>query len=287
MRHCRNRRGAAAGAGRRRRGAAHARRPRPTADPTKRGLHLDDQAALAHRRLSIVDLAPAHQPLANEDGTIWVVFNGEIYNHARPPRASSRRDGHRYRTQSDTETIVHAYEQWGDDCVDRFRGMFAFAIWDAPRRRLLLVRDRLGIKPLYWARVGDRLLFGSEIKALLASGLVEAPRPTRTALPELLGTRYLSGERDAVPRHPQAAARATGSSSSDGDVAIAPVLGRPAPGSADRSRVTLRPTPRSVARFRELLEESVRLRLMSDVPLGDVPVRRHRQQRHRRADGAA
>src|SRR5918997_1492441 len=139
--------------------------------PDGAGLHVDEQAALAHRRLSIVDLAGGHQPLANEDEQVWVTFNGEIYNHAsvRPDLESA---GHRYRTKSDTETIVHAYEAWGDDCVHRFRGMFAFAIWDAPRRRLLLARDRLGIKPLYWAQAHGRLLFGSEIKSVLASGLV-------------------------------------------------------------------------------------------------------------------
>ena len=88
--------------------------------------------------------------MSNEDGTIWIVFNGEIYNHADLRRDLQAR-GHRYRTHSDTETIVHAYEEWGDDCMQRFRGMFAFAIWDSRRQRLLLVRDRLGIKPLYWA----------------------------------------------------------------------------------------------------------------------------------------
>src|SRR5215213_4825339 len=140
--------------------------------PDEAGLFHDGQAALAHRRLSIVDLTTGQQPLANEDRTVWVSFNGEIYNHA-DVRRDLEPHGHVYRTRSDTETIVHAYEQWGDECVHRFRGMFAFAIWDAPKRRLLLVRDRLGIKPLYWSRVGDTLLFGSEIKALLASGLIE------------------------------------------------------------------------------------------------------------------
>src|SRR6185369_9489785 len=105
--------------------------------PDGAGLHSDDQAALAHRRLSIVDLAGGHQPLSNEDATVWVTFNGEIYNHA-DVRTSLEAAGHQYRTRSDTETIVHAYEEWGDACVDRFRGMFAFAIWDGPRRRLLL-----------------------------------------------------------------------------------------------------------------------------------------------------
>jgi asparagine synthase (glutamine-hydrolysing) len=123
--------------------------------PDGAGLHVDSHAALAHRRLSIVDLAGGHQPLSNETGDIWVTFNGEIYNHAavRPQLEAA---GHRYRTRSDTETIVHAYEEWGDACVNRFRGMFAFAIWDASHRRLLLVRDRLGVKPLYWARAGNR-----------------------------------------------------------------------------------------------------------------------------------
>src|SRR5918996_596517 len=151
--------------------------------PDDAGLFVDDRAALGHRRLSIVDLAAGHQPLANEDESIWIVFNGEIYNHGEV-RPELERAGHRYRTRADTETIVHAYEEWGDACVERLRGMFAFAIWDAPRRRLLLARDRLGVKPLYWAEVNGRLLFGSEIKSILESGLVTA-RPNEAALPEL------------------------------------------------------------------------------------------------------
>src|SRR4051794_33438388 len=160
--------------------------------PDHAGSYIDEQAALGHRRLTIVDLSTGQQPLSNENGRVWIAFNGEIYNHAEIRQELERR-GHTYRSRSDTETIVHAYEEWGDECVHRFRGMFAFAIWDAPRRRLLLVRDRLGIKPLYWSRAGDRLIFGSEIKAILASDLVE-PRANETGLPELLGTRYLSGE---------------------------------------------------------------------------------------------
>jgi len=159
--------------------------------PDEAGLHADDYAALAHRRLSIVDLSAGHQPLSNEDGHIWVTYNGEIYNHADLRRELEAR-GHRYRTKSDTETIVHAYETWGDACVTRFRGMFAFAIWDDRARRLLLVRDRLGIKPLYWSRAGDLLIFGSEIKSILASGLVPAIA-NEAVLPEVLSTRYTSG----------------------------------------------------------------------------------------------
>src|SRR5687767_7701446 len=152
--------------------------------PDDAGLYADHRAALGHRRLSIVDLAAGHQPLSNENSTVWVVFNGEIYNH-QAVREQLEAAGHSYRTRSDTETIVHAYEQWGDACVEHFRGMFAFAIWDTTRRRLLLVRDRLGIKPLYWALAGGKLLFGSEIKSILASGLIRA-EANEDRLPELL-----------------------------------------------------------------------------------------------------
>jgi asparagine synthase (glutamine-hydrolysing) len=127
--------------------------------PDAAGVWRDAYAVLAHRRLSIVDLSGGQQPLANETGSVWVIFNGEIYNHA-DVRRELEALGHVYRTKSDTETIVHAYEQWGDACVERFRGMFAFALWDAPRRRLLLVRDRLGVKPVYWSQRGDTLIFG-------------------------------------------------------------------------------------------------------------------------------
>src|SRR5215212_9408831 len=160
--------------------------------PDDAGEFVDGQAALGHRRLSIVDLAAGHQPLANEDSSIWIVFNGEIYNHAEV-RPGLEAAGHLYRTRADTETIVHAYEQWGDTCVEHLRGMFAFAIWDAPRRRLLLARDRLGVKPLYWTLAGGRLLFGSEIKSILESRLIHA-EADEARLSELLSTRYLSGE---------------------------------------------------------------------------------------------
>ena len=231
--------------------------------PDGAGLHTDNYAALAHRRLSIVDLAGGHQPLANEDGSIWVTYNGEIYNHA-DTRADLESAGHRYRTRSDTETIVHAYEQWGDDCVTRFRGMFAFGVWDAPKRRLLLVRDRLGVKPLYWARVGNRLLFASEIKAILESGLVAA-RANEAVLSEVLATRYTSGAETLfqgiyklLPGHRLIFEH--------GDIRIEKYwdlpLDGPDPQLAALGEAAL------VDRFRDLLRESVRLRLMADVPLG-------------------
>ena len=233
--------------------------------PDESGFHLDDQAALAHRRLSIIDLASGQQPLCNEDRSVWISFNGEIYNHA-DLRLQLESAGHRYRTRSDTETIVHAYEQWGDRCVERFRGMFAFAIWDSLRGRLLLARDRLGIKPLYWARAGDRLLFASEIKAILETGLVPAVA-NESALPELLATRYLSGSQTMfvgiqklLPGHIL--------SFENGEVRQQQYWDVPLGGDPDGEPTGRREDGRLVARFRELLEESVRLRLMSDVPLG-------------------
>ena len=224
------------------------------------GLWADQHALLAHRRLSIVDLAGGAQPLSNEHETIWVSFNGEIYNHADVRRELLSR-GHVYRTKSDTETIVHAYEQWGDDCVHRFRGMFAFAIWDAPKRRLLLVRDRLGVKPLYWCRTGDTLLFGSEIKAILASDRVRA-EANYDALPEMLATRTTAGDttlfkgiHKLLPGHRLVFEQGAVTTTQYWDV-------------PERTQNVELRTENPVRRFREMLEESVKLRLMSDVPLG-------------------
>ncbi|MGE5361249.1 MAG: asparagine synthase (glutamine-hydrolyzing), partial [Bacteroidales bacterium] len=237
--------------------------------PDQAGTFADDRAGLVHRRLSIVDLATGRQPLANEDDRVWIVFNGEIYNHA-DIRRQLEQSGHAYRTRSDTETIVHAYEQWGDACVERLRGMFAFAIWDAPRRRLLLARDRLGVKPLYWTLVGRTLVFGSEIKAVLKSGIVP-PRANRAAIPELLATRYLSGAdtmfagvSKLMPGHLLVF--------EDGQARVRKYWDIPVEGSNAAAPASASERPRSfraaVERFRELLTESVRLRLMSDVPLG-------------------
>src|SRR3989454_9972972 len=117
--------------------------------PDDEGIHIEAGCALGMRRLSIIDLATGHQPISNEDGTVWIVFNGEIYNHLEVRQQLQAR-GHRYTTNSDTETIVHAYEEYGRDCVHHLRGMFAFAIWDTRLRRLFIARDRLGIKPLYY-----------------------------------------------------------------------------------------------------------------------------------------
>jgi asparagine synthase (glutamine-hydrolysing) len=149
--------------------------------PDAAGYHIGPGIGLGHRRLSIIDLATGDQPIGNEDGSIQVVFNGEIYNFAEL-RASLESRGHVFRTRSDTEVIAHGYEEWGDRAVERFRGMFAFAVWDERRRRLLLARDRVGVKPLHYSILEGRgIVFGSEIKSLLAD-----PEVSRDWSPEAI-----------------------------------------------------------------------------------------------------
>ena len=140
--------------------------------PDDDGYYLDASVGLTMRRLSIIDLESGRQPVRNEDGSVWVVFNGEIYNYRQLRRELQAR-GHTFVTTTDTEVIVHLYEDLGPNCVDELRGMFAFALWDAEKRQLLIARDRLGIKPLYYAEIAGRLYFGSELKALLALPDVE------------------------------------------------------------------------------------------------------------------
>jgi len=159
--------------------------------PDDSGNFIDTSIGLGMRRLSIIDLESGHQPISNEDGSMWIVFNGEIYNF-RNLRALLERDGHRFSTNSDTEVILHLYEEYGEECVSRLNGMFAFAIWDSTRNRLFLARDRIGIKPLHYAEVGGGFIFGSEIKAIL-----QDPRIIRKvnsyALRQYIGFEYVPG----------------------------------------------------------------------------------------------
>ena len=134
--------------------------------PDDEGHHVDGPCAIGMRRLSIIDLAGGHQPLSNEDGTLWLVCNGEIYNF-RELRRELEALGHRFKTASDSEVILHSYAQYGDEFIHRLNGMFAFALWEARRQRLIIGRDRLGIKPIYLYRDAGRLAFASEAKALL------------------------------------------------------------------------------------------------------------------------
>jgi len=157
--------------------------------PDDEGYHVSGQVGLAMRRLSIIDLEQGHQPIANEDDSIWIVYNGEIYNYPELRDELTGR-GHRFRTRSDTEVIVHLYEEMGEDCVTRLNGMFAFALWDSNRRRLFLARDRMGIKPLFYSyEPGRRIVFGSEIKALLKAGV--GREPDYQALYDYLSLMYV------------------------------------------------------------------------------------------------
>src|SRR5579885_1118823 len=228
--------------------------------PDGEGYHVDGPFGFGMRRLSIIDLTTGDQPIANEDGQVWVVFNGEIYNY-RELRADLERRGHRFATHTDTEVLVHLYEEDGPGLLRHLRGMFAFALWDARARRLLLARDRAGKKPLYYAHLGDRLLFGSELKALLADPTV--PRDLdHTALYQYLCLGF-------VP-HPRTVYRAI-RTLSPGHFMLADARG----GVREERYWQLRFAPKHAGRLRAidaeieaLLRESVRLRLRSDVPLG-------------------
>ncbi len=157
--------------------------------PDDSGSYVDGPTGLGFARLSIIDLSGGHQPMSNENGDIWVVFNGEIWNY-KTLRQELLEKGHQFRTHSDTETIVHAYEEYGVECVARLHGMFSFAIWDGPRQRLLLARDKAGKKPLYYTQVDGDLLFASEIKSLLCHPGVKRAASTQ-AMADFLSVRYV------------------------------------------------------------------------------------------------
>src|SRR5215467_12669970 len=231
--------------------------------PDDFGYYRDPYASLGFRRLAIIDVSGGHQPMSNEDQSCWIVFNGEIFNHASL-RPGLERAGHRYSNRSDTETILHAFEEYGTACVEKLRGMFGFAIWDKIRRRLFLARDRLGKKPVYYFWNGRLLGFGSEIKALLAHPQVRAEFD-ESLLPEYLAFGYTSddrtmfrGVRKLMPGHH-----------------LTLDLNSPSPAPEIRQYCDIphpRPEERSdeewIRECRERLEETVRMRLMSDVPLG-------------------
>ncbi|HEY2432292.1 MAG TPA: asparagine synthase (glutamine-hydrolyzing) [Vicinamibacterales bacterium] len=227
--------------------------------PDDEGIHVEAGAALGMRRLSIIDLAGGHQPIHNETQTVRVVFNGEIYNY-RELRAQLESYGHRFYTSSDTETIVHAYEQWGDDVFRRLRGMFGIAIWDQSTRTLLLGRDRAGQKPLHFAERNGRLYFASEIKSLLAARAVE-PRLNVEALDHYLAFLYaprdgsmFEGIRKLPPGHLL--------KWRDGRIEVR----RYWQISADESFAGTEAD--AVAALGDVLQDAVRSHLISDVPLG-------------------
>ena len=231
--------------------------------PDDFGYYRDPHANLGFRRLAIIDVAGGHQPMSNEDGNLWLIFNGEIFNHAaiRPALEAA---GHRYANRSDSETIIHAYEQFGADCVRHFRGMFAFAIWDTRARRLFLARDRLGKKPLYYYWDGRLFAFASEIKALFEHPAI-SPQLEESLLPEYLCFGYASEERTLLrgirklmPGHHLTL-----------DVSgAAPVLEIRQYWEIPNAAPESRDDASWISECRERIEENVRMRLMSDVPLG-------------------
>jgi asparagine synthase (glutamine-hydrolysing) len=229
--------------------------------PDDEGFFVEENVGLAMRRLSIIDVKSGHQPLANENRDVWIVFNGEIYNHAEL-RENLEAGGHQYRTRSDTETIVHLYEEYGSDCVKHLRGMFAFVIWDRRKRALFAARDRLGIKPFYYRWDGNSFLFGSEIKTILTYPGVDAEFD-RGRLAEYLTFGYItgpqtmySGIRKLMPGH-------TLDLSERGEPKITRYWDLVVP-------VDELPREHSyyVKNYRENLESAVGSHLMSDVPLG-------------------
>jgi asparagine synthase (glutamine-hydrolysing) len=234
--------------------------------PDGSGLYLGPGVGLAHRRLSIVDLAQGQQPMYSHDRRFVIVYNGEVFNH---PALKTELEGVgvRYRTHSDTETVLHLYERLGERAVARMRGMFALAIWDSLERRLFLARDRYGVKPLYYAHRADgTLIFGSEIKALLPA-LGHRPDLNREALPDFLANHAPSGEATLfagimrlTPGHTLTWQDGRVSIRQYWDVPVANSREAPPPGS--RAEQAL------IGEFRERFTEAVRLRLMSDVPLG-------------------
>jgi asparagine synthase (glutamine-hydrolysing) len=228
--------------------------------PDGEGVHHDGPVALGHRRLSIVDLATGDQPLATANGAVWCVFNGEIYDHRRT-RAQLESLGHEFLTASDTEVIVHLYEEYGLDFVDHLTGMFAIALWDVPRQRLVLARDRVGIKPLYYAHCSDTLFFASEIKALQVRP--EVSREFNPAGIDRFLTQYYMPGTDTLLENVHKLAPGSVLVVEDGTVEVSRYwrleVGR---------RVRERPLAVAAGELEELLDQVVEDHLLADVPLG-------------------
>lgn len=245
-------------------GAAMARTLRHRG-PDGHGAFCDGRISLGHARLSIIDPDGGHQPVGNEDGSVQVVFNGEIYNH-RELAAELRARGHRLRSRCDCEVIPHLYEQYGDAFVDQLNGMFAIGLWDGCRRRLLLVRDRMGIKPLYWSEQGDRVAFGSELKAVLAAGHVSR-EVDACALVDYLTFGHVPAPRTifrAVRKlEPGCMAVCTGQG-----VAVRRYWDIPFADDPLADVLTRRQEEDWIEAFSGLLEDAAALRRVADVPVG-------------------
>lgn len=229
--------------------------------PDDEGFHVDGQCAIGMRRLSIIDLAGGHQPISNEDGSVWVVFNGEIYDYQDLRRDLIAR-GHRFTTNSDTETLVHLYEQDGIAGIARLRGMFAFAIWDSNKRRLLVTRDRFGKKPLYYTQTAAGFYFGSELKCIRAAGVPMDMDPEAIRLYLQFGYipdpwSAFAGVKKLPPGHWLTL-------DANGTIEIGRYWETPPPQEEDTSRSEAE----ICEEIRQVFDESVRMRMIADVPLG-------------------
>jgi asparagine synthase (glutamine-hydrolysing) len=230
--------------------------------PDDEGFYLDGGCALGMRRLSIIDLSGGHQPISNEDRSVWVVFNGEIYNY-RELRGDLEKRGHRFKTHSDTEILVHLYEQEGPAGVARLRGMFAYAIWDAPRKRLFVARDRFGKKPLYYAELPEGLFFASEISCLREAGVPLEIDPDGLRL--YFQFNYIPDPFTAYRAIRKLPAGCWLTYDSGGTVRCEHYWRLPPPATKPPKDVT---EEQAAAGLREKLDEAVRVRMIADVPLG-------------------
>ncbi len=230
--------------------------------PDDEGYYFDKNIGLGHRRLSIIDLSPAgHQPMSNEDGSVWITYNGEIFNYVEL-MAELQDKGHVFKSKTDTEVIIHAYEEWGVECLSRFNGMFAFAIWDSKRKRLFCARDRFGIKPFYYFYDNKQFLFASEIKALLEDRSVERS-PNQQIIYDFLVQAYLDhtdetffkGIKQLLPAHYLLISNEKLEIKRWWDI-------------NETKRFDSLTDDGYASRFYELFEDAIRLRLRSDVPVG-------------------
>jgi asparagine synthase (glutamine-hydrolysing) len=228
--------------------------------PDDEGIYIGKNIGLGHRRLSIIDLSTGHQPLSNEDGSIWIVFNGEIYNFLEL-RPNLERKGHRFKTKTDTETIIHLYEEYGIDCVQHLRGMFAFCLWDEKKRRLFLARDRIGKKPLYYTFSKNSFLFASELKAILEDAEIDR-LINQEAIHHYLTYQYVPSPitiftqiKKLQPAHIMVV--------EDGKIKMFERYWKP-----EYTSKTNLSEPEIIESILEILREATRIRLISDVPLG-------------------
>jgi asparagine synthase (glutamine-hydrolysing) len=230
--------------------------------PDQFGIYLDGALGLGNARLSIIDLSSGQQPIPNEDGTLWVVFNGEIFNHPEL-REELENLGHRYSTNCDTETVLHAYEEWGPDCLSHFNGQFAIAVWDTKNRALFMARDRLGVRPIFYTVNDGVLVFGSEIKAILAApGVSAAADPVAldqifTFWSPLSPRSFFRGIKEVPAGHWMLV--------KDGQITVRPYWELTFPEEGD---APIRSKQSYLEEFRELLIDATRIRLRADVPVG-------------------